>query len=126
MIVATGIMVHRALEVAEALSSHGIDTGVTDLYRIKPLNEAGLLEAVSCSKRVATIEENSVVGGIGTVVSEVMAEAGAGIPVRRLGVADAFRWELGGRDPLQERDGLNATNLVKNLTSWAKDGALFK
>ena len=130
MIVATGIMVHRALEVAETLSSQGIDTGVTDLYRIKPLNETGLLKAVSGSKRVATLEENSIVGGIGTVVSEVMAEAGAGIPVKRFGVADVFRWELGGRNPLQERDGLDATSLVNNLTSWnnygAKDGALIK
>ncbi|MBT3943510.1 MAG: 1-deoxy-D-xylulose-5-phosphate synthase [Chloroflexi bacterium] len=124
MIVATGIMVHRALEVAETMSANGVDTGVTDLYRIKPLNEAGLLSAVSSSKRVATLEENSVVGGIGTVVSEVMAEAGAGIPVRKFGVADEFRWELGGRDPLQEADGLDASTLETNLTIWAKDGAL--
>lgn len=134
MIVATGIMVHRALEVAETLSRTGIETGVTDLYRIKPFDEGVLLRAMGNSRHVATLEENSVVGGIGTVVSEVMAEAGAGIPVRRFGVADAFRWDLGGRDPLQERDGLDTVSLIKNLTSWnnrrtsdgAKDGALSK
>jgi len=122
MIVATGIMVHRALEVAEALNAAGIDAGVTDLYRIKPLNEAGLLKAFGDSQRVATLEENSIVGGIGTVVSEVMAEAGAGIPLRRFGVADVFRWELGGRDPLQARDGLDAGSLIDNITSWVQSG----
>lgn len=123
MIVATGIMVHRALEVAESLSAAGVDTGVTDLYRVKPFNEDVLRKAVGDSNRVATLEENSIVGGIGTVVGEVMAEAGMGIPLRRLGVADVFRWELGGRDPLQARDGLDASTLIGNLTNWTNDGA---
>jgi len=123
MIVATGIMVHRALEVAESLSAAGIDTGVTDLYRVKPFDEDVLRKAVAGSNRVATLEENSIVGGIGTVVGEVMAEAGMGIPLRRLGIADVFRWELGGRDPLQARDGLDASTLIDNLTNWTNDGA---
>lgn len=122
MIVATGIMVHRALESAEALSSCGIDAGVTDLYRIKPFDDGALLNAIGKSKRVATLEENSIIGGIGTVVSEVMAEAGVGIPLRRLGVADEFRWELGGRDPLQARDGLDIKSLIDNLTNWTRNG----
>ncbi len=122
MIVATGIMVHRALESAEALSSCGIDAGVTDLYRIKPFDDGALLNAIGKSKRVATLEENSIIGGIGTVVSEVMAEAGVGIPLRRLGVADEFRWELGGRDPLQARDGLDIKSLIDNLTNWIRNG----
>lgn len=123
MIVATGIMVHRALESAEALAANGIDAGVTDLYRIKPLGNSALLSAIGKSKRVATLEENSIVGGIGTVVSETMAEAGLGIPLRRLGVADEFRWDLGGRDPLQARDGLDIKSLIDNLTNWTRHGA---
>jgi transketolase len=123
MIVATGLMVHRALEVAESLIASGIDVGVTDLYRIKPVDQSGLFKKIGESKCVATIEENSIVGGIGTIVAELMAEAGAGIRLRRFGVADAFRWVLGGREPLQSIDGLDADTLIKNLTSWAQDGA---
>ena len=117
-IVATGIMVHRALEVAGDLERLGIQAGVVDLYRIKPLNEDLLAEAMADAGRVATLEENSVVGGIGTVVCEVVAARGLGTPVRRLGVADAFRWELGGREALQARDGLDRPSIVAGLKQW--------
>ena len=120
VIVATGIMVHRALEVADDLGRSGIDAGVVDLYRIKPLNEDLLVEALAGSARIATLEENSVVGGIGTIVCETVAVKGLGTPVRRFGVADAFRWELGGRDALQARDGLDRPSIVAGLTEWVE------
>lgn len=124
MIVATGIMVHRALQVAENLSQSGIDTGVTDLYRIKPIDKNGLGKVIGDSKHIATLEENSVVGGVGTTVAELMAESGVGKPLRRFGVADVFRWDLGGREPLQAKDGLDATSLINDITAWIQDGAV--
>ena len=117
-IVATGIMVHRALEVAGDLQGLGIETGVVDLYRIKPVNEELLAGAMVDSGRIATLEENSVVGGIGTVVSEVVARRALARPLLCIGVADAFRWELGGREVLQARDGLDPATVTDTLVEW--------
>jgi transketolase len=119
-IIATGIMVHRALDVADDLNGLGIDVGVLDLYRAKPVNDELLREIISDSSCVATLEENSVVGGIGTIVSEVVAQGGLNVPVMCLGVEDEFRWELGGRDVLQARDGLDRTTAVNTLEKWAR------
>ncbi|MEE8413233.1 MAG: transketolase C-terminal domain-containing protein, partial [Dehalococcoidales bacterium] len=59
-IVATGIMVHRAFEVADELTRHSVDAGIIDLYRIKPLNEELLLDAARKTGRILTIEESFV------------------------------------------------------------------
>ena len=45
-------------------------------------------------------------------------------PLRRFGVADVFRWDLGGREPLQAKDGLDATSLINDITAWVQDGAV--
>jgi transketolase len=67
LIVSTGLMVHRAIEVAEELSRHSIDAAVLDLYRIKPVNAELLSDVISQSKQVVTLEEHSIVGGIGSI-----------------------------------------------------------
>ena len=109
-IVATGFMVHVAMEAAELLKADGIDAEVINIHTIKPL-DADLIEA-SAKKTgaVVTAEEHSVIGGLGGAVCEALAERYP-CPVLRVGVEDAYG--RSGRVPeLLEIYGLTAKNIA--------------
>lgn len=118
VIISTGIMVHRALEVAEALSARSISTGVIDLYRIKPLNAELLLKFIGKSKRIVTLEENTLTGGIGTAVSEVLNDNMRNIPLKRIGISDQHCFECGSREELHKSYSLDTESVVKNILGW--------
>ncbi len=88
-IVATGLMTARALAAADALEEQGVHAAVIDMPTIKPLDEALLLAQAKKTGAVVTAEEHSVVGGLGGAVAECLG-AGCPVPLRRVGVQDAF------------------------------------
>lgn len=88
-IIATGLMTYEALEAAKALGAAGIEARVINLFSIKPLDEALILQAARECGRVITCEEHSVVGGLGEAVCALLSEQ-CPTPVRRIGVNDAF------------------------------------
>ncbi|HLC15304.1 MAG TPA: transketolase family protein [Thermodesulfovibrionia bacterium] len=88
-IVAVGIMVAEALKAAELLRSQGIDTGVINMSTIKPIDKETLLDAAKHSGRIVTAEEHSVIGGLGSTVSECLAEHYP-VRIKRIGVQDSF------------------------------------
>jgi transketolase len=88
-IVAVGIMVAEALKAAELLRSQGIDTGVINMSTIKPIDEETLVNAAKHSGRIVTAEEHSVIGGLGSAVSECLAEHYP-VRIKRIGVQDSF------------------------------------
>lgn len=124
LILATGIMVHRALAVTEELGRQGIEAGVMDVYRIKPLNEDALAEAIADSRRVATLEEHSMIGGLGSAIAELIADRQLGVPLRRVGLADQFRFDLGSREQIQAVDGLEPAMLARQMAKWSGAGCV--
>jgi transketolase len=109
---ACGVILGRALEAAEALAREGISAEVLNVHTIKPLDVEAILASCERTGAVVTIEEHSIIGGLGSAVSEVLAErASRRIPLRRLGVADTFG-ESGLADELLEKHGLNAGNVA--------------
>ncbi|EME71559.1 1-deoxy-D-xylulose-5-phosphate synthase [Paramagnetospirillum caucaseum] len=121
MLVGTGIMTHAALETAEILSKKGIDAGVVDLYRL-PVNAPALLNAVKGAKKVATLEEHFLPGGMGSAVAEVLADAGSTLPLKRLGlpVEKGYCYTYGGRDALHNWYGIGAEQIIDSLIGFAK------
>lgn len=117
-IVATGNMVHRALEVAGNLAKHSVDAGVIDLYRLKPINETLLLKSVAKSKRIVTLEENFLNGGIGSAVAEVMADNEKSVPLKRIGLPDKYLFTYGGRKAMQSQVGLDEASLTESILKW--------
>ena len=117
-IVATGRMVLTAQKVAEELSNHSIDVGIIDLYRIKPLNTELLLKAIGRIRYVATLEEHSVTGGIGSMVSEVLAENGQACHFMRLGLPDKFCRQYGTREYLLSLNNLGVGEVTNTLSKW--------
>jgi len=115
-IVATGNMVHRALEVSEELKKHSVEAGVIDLYRL-PVNEKLFLESINKAKKIITLEEHTIPGGMGSAVAEVLADNNKFIPIKRIGLdcRKGYCYKYGGRENIQSLYGLDKENIVKTI-----------
>lgn len=105
VLLATGHLVSKALEAADSLTHDGVDAGVVNVSTIKPLDEAAVRQAAADARLVVTVEEHSIIGGLGSAVAEVLAETRPAAPLLRLGVRDRFG-ESGLADELLEKHGL--------------------
>ncbi len=117
-IVATGIMVHRALEVAEELAKYAIHASVIDVYRLKPMPPLPLLEAIARSDRVVTLEEHTINGGLGSLIVELLADANVSRPVKRCAILDECLYAYGVREALQRERQLDKDSLVELIKKW--------
>jgi transketolase len=90
VLVSSGMMLPATLQAATALGEAGVHTGIVNVPVIKPLDRAGILRAVRGARAVVTVENHSVIGGLGSAVAEVLAEEGLGVRLRRIGIPDTF------------------------------------
>ena len=109
-IVATGLMVAEAVEAAEKLAAEGIDARVINIHTIKPIDQELLQKAAKETGRILTVEEHSVIGGLGDAV--LGAIAADPVPVVKMGVQDTFGYSGPGGD-LITAFGLRAANIVE-------------
>ena len=121
LLVATGSMVARALEVADALSG-SLALGVADVFRIKPFPDRGLMDLLASYPRLATMEEHIAAGGLGSTLLEALAEHGIHKPVRRFGLPDRFCRICGDRDYLHRWSGLDTATLAAQLGESSTGG----
>ncbi len=112
-LVAIGLMVWQALQAAEELAEVGIDASVINMHTVKPIDREMILAEARKTGRIVTIEEHSVVGGLGTAVAEVLSES-CQIPLTRIGVQDEFG-QSGTPDGLLAHYGLTAAGIVKTV-----------
>ncbi len=89
-IIACGITVHPALAAARKLNAEGRSVGVIDMASIKPIDRDAILRAAARSKRMMTVEEHNVLGGLGAAVAEVLADEGVGVKLKRHGIYDEY------------------------------------
>lgn len=115
-IVATGTMVQPALEAHDRLEARGVQVRVLDMPTIKPLDSAAIRAAAEETGRIVTAEEHSVIGGLGTAVAEVLAEAGRG-RLARVGVQDTFCTEVASYPELCAMHGLTAEGIEQAVLS---------
>lgn len=116
-IVATGICVNSALEAAEKLAMEGILAEVINIHTIKPLDKDIILKSVAKTGKIVTVEEHSVIGGLGSAVAETICEM-APTTLLRIGIQDTFG-ESGPALQLLEKyklDGQGVYEQVKNFT----------
>lgn len=117
-IIATGLCVSSALEAAKALAEDGIDAKVINIHTIKPLDEDLVVAAAKETGKVVTVEEHSVIGGLGGAVCEVLSQK-APVPVKRIGVNDVFG-ESGPAVKLIEKYGLDGKGVYESVKSFMK------
>jgi transketolase len=114
VIFASGIMNAKALDAAEMLAEEGIDVAILNVHTIKPLNEGAVLDAVSGKQLVITMEEHSVIGGLGSAVAEVLAATAGTPPLLRIGMPDCFG-QSGLADELLDYYGLTADQMTETI-----------
>jgi len=111
-IIACGVILGRALEAAELLQRDRISAEVLNVHTLKPLDADAVLASCSRTGAALTLEEHSIIGGLGSAVAEVLAERSrTRVPLRRMGVRDMFG-ESGTADELLEKHGLTVASIV--------------
>lgn len=110
-IIATGLMVAEAMDAAAALKEQGIDARVINIHTIKPIDRDIIVKAAKETGKIITVEEHSVIGGLGSAVGDVVLEE-CPVPVIKIGVKDVFGHSGPAKDLLQQY-GLCADNIVK-------------
>ena len=117
-IIATGLCVSESLKAAEELAAQGIDAQVINIHTIKPLDEELVLAAAAKTGRIFTVEEHSVIGGLGAAVCEVLSEK-CPTKVTRIGVNDVFG-ESGPAKELLKKYELDAEGIAKKVLAEMK------
>ena len=115
-IIATGLCVNSALEAAEMLAADGVSARVINIHTIKPLDEELVVEAAKATGKVVTVEEHSVVGGLGGAVCETLC-AKAPTPVLKIGVQDVFG-ESGPAAELLVKYKLDGAGVYEQIKAW--------
>lgn len=116
-LIATGICVAESLRAAELLRKSGIDAGVVNVHTIKPLDGEAILAAAETG-RVVTVEEHSVIGGLGSAVCDLLSERRP-TPVLKIGIQDVFG-QSGSAAALLERYGLTAERIAGRILDWMR------
>ena len=117
-IVATGLMVNEALIAADELKAEGIDARVINIHTIKPIDKEILIRAAKETGAIVTAEEHSIIGGLGSAVTEVLSEL-CPVPVLRLGVEDTFG-KSGPAVELLKIFGLDAKHIAEKARAAVK------
>ena len=110
-IIANGLMVAEAIEAGKALAQDGINAEIINIATIKPLDEELVIASAKKTGKVITVEEHSIIGGLGEAVSSLLSEK-CPTPVKRIGVNDEFGHSGPAKDLLKQF-GLSAENIVK-------------
>ncbi len=115
-IFATGLEVSESLAAAELLAADGIQAKVVNIHTIKPLDEELVISAAKETGKVVTVEEHSVIGGLGSAICDVLSEK-CPTPVKKLGVQDVFG-ESGPAVKLLEKYRLDAKGIYQDIRAW--------
>ena len=118
-LIACGTMVDQAVDAAERLAKERVSARVVDMHTIKPLDSRLVRKCAQETNAMVTMEEHSVIGGLGGAVSEVLAEEGSRVPFKRIGVQDMF-CESGEPEELFQKYGLDAPHIVTTVKKLLK------
>ena len=112
-LIATGGLLKNTVEAARRLAQRGINARVISMHTVKPLDVEAVHKAARETEAIFTIEEHSVVGGLGSAVAEVLMEAKARPYVfQRIGLQDSFSAEVGNQEYLRSQHGLDVNGIL--------------
>lgn len=117
LLVTTGITLGVAQEAATRVAADGIECAILHMPTIKPLDNEQLLELAAGARAIVAIEENTIIGGLGSAVAEVIAEAGfsPGKKFRRIGIPDVFPDHYGSQEKLMDHYRISADGVVATV-----------
>jgi len=117
-LISNGFMVRGVIDAAEHLEEKGINVGIIDIFRFKPFPSAGLIKIIAASKKIVSIEESCKTGGLGTVLSEIIAQNDINCSFKVIGAPDKQFIEYGEREWFHEKYALSGSPLVENIFNF--------
>ena len=112
-IIATGIMLEESLKAAETLAREGINVRLIDMHTIKPIDKEAVIQAAKETGAIVTVEDSSIIGGLGGAVAEIIVES-ALVPIQRIGIKDRFG-QTATPEELKEVYEISANHIVKTV-----------
>jgi len=119
-IISCGYMLGRSAKVMKKLLTEGHDCSVIDLWRIKPIIHNNLLECISKYDVIVTIEEQTLSGGLGSAVCEVLMDNRIKKNILRIGLPERYIFENGGRDYHLDNNGLSVDSIANKILNFVK------
>jgi transketolase len=117
-LITTGGILYNAVQAAERLAQQGIQARVLSMHTLKPLDTDAVVAAAQRTKAIITVEEHSLIGGLGSAVAEVLAELGDSyITFRRIGIKDEFCHQVGSQEYLRGIYGLSVDSIIEVVRS---------
>ncbi len=113
-LISCGSTVSEAVKAAVQLEQKNISVRLINMHTIKPIDSEAIMQAARETKAIITVEDHQVIGGLGSAVAEVLAQAGGSVPFKVLGVQDQFG-ESGTAQELLEKHGLTAPQIIQQL-----------
>ncbi len=114
----TGSITSEALKAVELLWEQGIQASLYHVHTIKPFDEESVVEAAKTHNLLVTVEEHNIYGGLGSIVSEVVAEKELGVRVKRIGLPDCFAKGYGTIAEVRRQNGLDAESIRQNASDF--------
>jgi transketolase len=116
-IIATGFMVSEAAAVADELNRQGDSVGVVDLFRLKPIDERLVRDVLAKSQAVMTLEDNAVVGGLGSAIAEIVADNHLDVSVTRCAIPDKQYIVYGTREWFHTVTGIDRAGILRRIAA---------
>lgn len=117
-LISTGGILYNTIEAAKQLGQKGIKARVLSMHTLKPLDIESVLTAARETRAIITVEEHSIIGGLGSAVAEVLAESGGPhVIFKRVGIPGSFCSHIGSQEYLRETYGLSVEGIVRNVQS---------
>ena len=120
-ILSCGGILTQAVDAAERLALKGISVQVVSFPCLKPLDTDTVKELLSSFRKIVTVEEHTVIGGFGSAICEMAAEAGSGCRIRRIGLEDCFTAVVGDRQYLREVYGMDGKTIAEKAEAFLKE-----
>ncbi len=124
LLVTTGVTLQIALKAADSLNAKGIQAAILHVPTVKPIDSEMILDYAHQVSAIVSIEEHSVIGGLGSAVSELISETQFASPKRfkRIGIPDVFPDQYGSQESLMDRYGITSENVVSVAETLLKEG----
>lgn len=116
-IISTGNMVHTSLEIQKNLETNGEKIGIIDIYRLKPINQNLLKETLKKYKKIISLEEHVLEGGLGSIMSEIITDNQLDLKLKRIGL-EGYTYEYGGREHIQKLYGIDTESVINKLKDF--------
>lgn len=117
----TGSILEEAAEAVKMLQSDGEDVGLMNVCSIKPFDTESLLQKAVKAEMFVTLEEHNIMGGLGSIIAETLAECNKSVRLKRLGLMDKFAEGYGTQSDVRAANGLDAKSIYETIKRWMNE-----